>query len=674
MAQFGKADLGLIKATAGAEAAKHADSNLILGQSIKTGVGAIAEAYANKKAANNKKIAELDKAFDESYKMPSGALDAQMEEFLRKKMKGFKQVFLDNQDGSFEAKRALAENERNFTEVKEQMDNAQGIVNNNVESTYIPAGFDDDDHVLASKLKNKYYLPGMRPNATGNGNTMYYAIPINDPYPPTFSTEEQNRINDIEAKPQMERTQAELEKLTELKANKTKHEADLAKWNERDELEDEVTIDGVTTYNQNKYTLVNPNEAARYGGVDESRTNMLSYVNQETSQFTKDAHFDVMKDSSVYANEIKSRMLKGDPNAVDPQTGKKGAGKVDTRTELNDILYSDGTPNDNVMINIAFNDDGSKDTENPEEVENSYANMFIYELADTKKHSYMYNDENGNPIEWKVEDGEPNLVYGSDEWRGVAPLKDGSYLSKEQRINLLEMKLRGKDTLGVEKGVGNFDPHQITQYSKFQGIVLSEQREAQKRKHYENSNLYFDDGVPGNDPYKHAKNKRLSVEQRSAAVNTQKEQTYTNEIIDMAFGNDETESFSHYTGSKENVNRIQEILKSEFKTVGMDLFVNYSRYKPYTINIGGEDFDFKDPETRAQTLKDLKQHIVNLREEGVDDKGEIVDKGPFFKEGFLDDVENSVKEWKEDFKTKRSTHYPASVFPPAPKFLQEEEV
>ena len=664
MAQFGKADLGLIKATAGAEAAKHADSNLILGQSIKTGVGAIAEAYANKKAANNKKIGELDKAFNESYKMPSGALDTQMEDFLRDKMKSFKQVFLDNQDGSFEAKRALAENERNFMEVKEQMDNAQGIVNNNVTSSYVPNGMDDDDHVLASKLKNRYYLPGMRPNAVGNGNQMYYAIPINDKNPPTFSTQEQKKIDDIEAKPLMQRTTAENEALAELKTNKTKHDADLAEWNRVDKLRDEVTIDGVTTYNQNKYTLVNPNEAARYGGVDESRTNMLSYVNQETSQFTKDAHFDVMKTPSIYAKDIESRMLKGDPNTIDPQTGKKGAGKVDTRTELNDILYSDGTPKDNVMVNIAFNTDGTQNTEEPEEVENSYANMFIYELADTEKHSYMYNDENGNPIEWKIEEGEPNLVYGSDEWNGVAPLKDGSYLSKEERINLLEMKLRGKDTLGTEKGVGNFDPHQITQYAKFQGIVLSEQREAQKRKHYENSSLYFDDGV--NDPYQHAKNKRLSVEQRSAAVYDQKEETYTNSIIDMAFGNDDSKTFSSNTDSKEGMEKIKQILKEEFKTVGMDVEVKSSGR---SIEIEGKEFDFSDPENRVQMLKDLKLHIVNLRDEGVDDKGEIVDKGPFFKQRFLDNVENSVEDWKEDFKTKRRKHYPVSFLPDAPPFL-----
>jgi len=639
MAAFGKADIGLIKATAGAEAGQHMDSNLTLGAGIGASIGAMVENYQTKQAANNKKIGELNKAFDESYKMPPGALDTQMEDLLREKMQGFKQTFLNNQDGSFEAKRALAKNQREFDETVLLLKDSQDVVNSNVESTYVSAGMDSDDHVLASKLKNKDYLPGMRPSATGNGNEMYYAIPINDKNKPVFDAAEEKKIKDIEAKPLMQRTTAENEALAKLKANKTKHDAEVNEWDRINKLDEKTTIDGVTTYNPDKYTLVNIEEAARYGSVDESRNNMLDFVIKTTENQSTNADFnDVIEgQESTIANELKNRLINGDGDKL---------GKVDTRTELNDLLFSDGTPNDNKLVNIAFKEDGSVDTENPEEVENTYANMFIYELADPEKHSYMYNDENGNPITWETEDGE-TLTYGSDEWKTR---------SKEERRTLLEMKLRGKDNLGAQKAGGDFDPHQITQYSKFMGIVLTDQRKAQKRAHYEDSELYFDDGV--NDPYAIANNRSLgSVEKRANQVYFHKEETYTNSIIDMAFGNDDSKTFSFNTDSKEGMEKIEQILKEEFKIVGMDVEI---KSPGNSIAIDGKEFDFSDPETRVQMLNDLKQHIVDLRKE-VDREGAAVNPGSLFEEGFLGNVKNSVEDWKKDFKTKRDKYYPPSI-------------
>jgi len=656
MAAFGKADTGLIKATATAEAGQYMDSNLALGVGIGAGVDAIVESYKTKQLANKKKITDLNKAFDDSYKMPSGALDPQMQTFLQTKMEDFKQTFLDNQDGSFKSKRALAENQRKFDEMVLLMKDAQDVVNSNVEATYIPEGFDDDDHLLASKLQNRDYLPGMRPNAAGNGNELYYAIPINSTKPPEFDDVDAKRIKDIEAKPVMTRTRAELDELQGLKANKTKHDTELKEWNDRNNLKDKTTIDGVTTYNPNKYTLVNVNDAARYGSVDESRNNMLGFVIKTTEKSSTNADFnDVVEgQETTIANELKKRLVK---------TGDKdGLGKVDTRTELNDLLFSDGTPNDNKVVNIAFKEDGSVDTENPEEVDNTYANMFIYELADPEKHSYMYNDENGNPITWATEDGQ-TLTYGSDEWKAR---------SKEDRRTLLEMKLRGKDNVGAQKAGGDFDPHQITQYSKFMGIVLTDQRKAQKRAHYEKSELYFDDGV--NDPYAIANNGSLgSVQKRADAVYAKKMDTYTNSIIDMAFGNDDSKTFSFNTNSKEGMEKIEQILKEEFKTVGMDVKI---KSPGQSIEIDGELFDFSDPENRVQVLNDLKQHIIDLRDDIDPQTKEPVNPGASFADDFLGNVGNSVEEWKEDFLTKRNKHYPPSTTSPvdlSPTLINEAE-
>ena len=651
MAGFGKADTGLINATAGAEAGQHIDGNLVMGAGIASGVGKIVEEYAKNQASQQKKAGELDAAFSKDYQMPDGSLDIQMEEFLAEKMKGFKQVFSENQGSSYEEKRILAKNHKEFKETIEAMNNGQFLIDNNVTAEYVPNGMDDDDLVIAGKLKGKDYRPGMRPNAAGNGNNFYFAVPINSKLAPVFDDNSEKKLAELENKPLMTRSRAEIDQLTELKANKTKHDTELAEWNRVNGLEDKTTVNGVTTYNPNKYTLVNTNEAARYGGVDESRTNMLSYVNQETANFTKDSHFDNMKSSAVYAKDIENRMLKGDPDAVDPQTGKKGAGKIDTRTELNDVLFSDGTPDDNIMVNIAFNEDGSENTENPEMVENSYANMFINELANAEKHSYMYNDENGDPIEWKTGEGEANLVYDT------TPGSKWMDLSKKERRTLLDMKLRGKDELGVEKGTANFDPHQITQYSKFQGVVLSEQREVQKRTHYENSGLYFDNGIEGSNPYAIAEDKSLSIKQRNQLVYNEKEESYTNGIIDLAFGSESGGSMmlQSRTSTKEGVEKIEKVLKAEFKAAGMNMVI---KSPGRSIQINGVEFDFSDQENAAQVLKDLKQHIADLR--SADMLNDVEDEKLFMKPSFIRGKKNSVKDWKKDFDAKREQYYPAS--------------
>lgn len=649
MAGFGKADVGLIKATAGAEAGQHADGNLVIGAGVASSVGKIVEEYSKNKASQQKKASELDAAFNKDYQMPDGSLDVQMEEFLAEKMKGYKQVYSENQDGSYESRRVLAQNQRNFKETIKAMNDGQFLVDNNHASEYVPNGMDSDDLVVAGKLKAKDYRPGMRPNASGSGNDFYFAVPINSKKPPIFNTRDEERMATIQSIPLMTRSSNEVEELVKLNSNKEKHESELAEWNRINKLEDEVTVNGVTTYNQEKYTLVNTNEAARYGGVDESRTNMLTYVNQETANFTKDSHFTTIKSPGVYAQDIKKRMENGDPDAIDPVTGKKGAGKIDTRTELNDILFSDGTPDDNQMVNIAFNDDGTEDTENPEEVENSYANMFIYELADPEKHSYMYKDDNGNPIEWKLEKDEPNLVYD------ITPGSKWMDLSKKAKINLLDMKLRGKDTFGVEKGTSNFDPHQITQYSKFQGIVLHEQRQAQKRTHYEKSGLYFDDGTEGANPYAHAENKSLSLKDREQMVYNQKERSYTNSIVDLAFGNDQqgSSTFINRVSTKDGVEKVEQVLKAEFKEAGMNLNI---KSPGKSIEINGEKFDFSDPENAAQTLKDLKQYIADIRSDDMNNTE--ADDSLFMNSGFIGSKPTSVKEWKAEFDQKREQYYP----------------
>ena len=73
MAQFGKADVGLIKATAGAEQSKFVDSNLTTGMAIS---GLVDE--LNKKAAVQAGIqASIQKDIDDKFDVPTGNLSKQ---------------------------------------------------------------------------------------------------------------------------------------------------------------------------------------------------------------------------------------------------------------------------------------------------------------------------------------------------------------------------------------------------------------------------------------------------------------------------------------------------------------------------------------------------------------------------------------------------------------------
>jgi len=641
MAQFGRADTGLIQATAGAEKSQYIDDNMVMGAGVISGVSTAITQFVQNKQSKRKKARDLNAAFDKEYQMPSGSLDTQMEEFLAEEMKAFKQTFLDNQDGSFKSKRALSENQRKFNEYVDGLSDAQGVVDGNRASSVTPNGFDDDDALVAAKFKNRRYLPGKRPNASNGGDEFYFAVPKNDRLKPVFDPNLDTKLVELEAMPIGAMSSGNLDLLKDIKAQKIKFNKELVEWDRVNDLEDKVTVNGVTTYNEQKYDLYNPNEIAKFGGVDESRANMLDHTNTETANFTKNSHFDIMKKPAVFEADIKKRMLEGD---------KDNKGKIDTRTELNDVLFSDGTPNDNLLVNIAFNEDGTPNEDNPEMVENSYANMFINELTDQSedsKHSYMYNDENGEPIKWAQEGDEGDLVYGTDEWYSK---------SKSERSTLLEMKLRGKDELGSRKGTANFDPHQITQYAKFQSIVLSEQREAQKRTHYEKSGLYFDDGS-GN-PYLAAENKSLTPKQRESEVFNQKEESYTNSIIDLAFGNDKSEMFTNRISTKDGIESIEKVLKAEFKAAGMDIKV---KSPGRSIEIEGKEFDFSDPATARETLKSLKQHISDLRDSAVDENGNVNDESFFIKDIFLGGKANSITEWAEEFSTKKNQYYPAEV-------------
>ena len=80
MAQFGKADIGLIKATAGAEQSKFVDSNLMAGMAVS---GLVDE--LNKKATVQAGIqASIKKDIDDKFNAPTGNLSEQFTKNLAK--------------------------------------------------------------------------------------------------------------------------------------------------------------------------------------------------------------------------------------------------------------------------------------------------------------------------------------------------------------------------------------------------------------------------------------------------------------------------------------------------------------------------------------------------------------------------------------------------------------
>ena len=104
MAQFGKADVGLIKATAGAEQSKFVDSNLTTGMAIS---GLVDE--LNKKAAVQAGIqASIQKDIDDKFDVPTGNLSKQFTDNLAKFLPGEKNKYANVKGGGI-----LANNEKN---------------------------------------------------------------------------------------------------------------------------------------------------------------------------------------------------------------------------------------------------------------------------------------------------------------------------------------------------------------------------------------------------------------------------------------------------------------------------------------------------------------------------------------------------------------------------------
>ena len=78
MAAFGKADIGLIKATAGAEAGQYVDENLMIGSAI----GGALDAISKQQAALKEQNAALQKEIEGSFKPVTGNPDQQFLEYL----------------------------------------------------------------------------------------------------------------------------------------------------------------------------------------------------------------------------------------------------------------------------------------------------------------------------------------------------------------------------------------------------------------------------------------------------------------------------------------------------------------------------------------------------------------------------------------------------------------
>ena len=141
-------------------------------------------------------------------------------------------------------------------------------------------------------------------------------------------------------------------------------------------------------------------------------------------------------------------------------------------------------------------------------------------------------------------------------------------------------------------------------------------------------------------------------------VYNEKEESYTNNIIDLAFGSESKQGssvFMNRVSTKEGVEKIEKVLKAEFKAAGMNMTI---KSPGKSIEINGEEFDFSDQENAAQALKDLKQFIVDLRSDDM--FNENADESLFMNQGFIGGKTNSVKDWKKEFDEKREQYYPTA--------------
>ena len=508
MAQFGKADVGLIKATAGAEQSKFVDSNLTTGMAIS---GLVDE--LNKKAAVQAGIqASIQKDIDDKFDVPTGNLSKQFTDNLAKFLPGEKNKYANVKGGGI-----LANNEKNnivngSNNYMAGVDSIMGKIQTNGDknisngpghdpktSQYLDQ-IDAGDYEVVTTYNNKG-----EPQA--NVAVPLYVDPKGSEFTFTDAQGAAGNVDDLIAKlkqdPDYEMsTDEQKEYDAYMTADKKFND-----WKANSKLPNgEINPAMYQYYNDTTFPL-------REANSDQAGQEVAIY-NENVSLLKNDADHKAILDASLYKDQWFGQVEKY--SGVDLQ-----------HTLFNDV---------------------SRD-----KIDNSYGDLFVNQ---TGKDPDMYKNADGEFITMMLitqQDGEDvpkNIQYGSDDW---------TELGESVQKKLLQMHIKGEGSDGKYNPEKNSDFHK-NGYARFMGNVTRDAALLKQREYFENKGMYFDngDGNPVNETTtENRKQQAYTYHKFDAAF---PERLLSDE---MGFGNVEGDG-------RVGLGEIELALKEEFPDIGFE--------------------------------------------------------------------------------------------------------
>ena len=452
MAAFGKADIGLIKATAGAEQSKFVDDNLMTGMAISGFVDEL-----NKKAAVQAGIqAGIQKDIDDKFGTTSANLPTQFSDNLVEFVPGMKNSYAGVSGNDIMGKHKKSQILTNHDDYLVEVEGLVGTIKANADG--------DAVNGVGHNAKSSYYLDQMKAE-----NYQVFTAYDKDGKPSP------NVAVPMKVKPRLDgfefeyngtkMTLADLEGKT---FSGTAEESELAQasqkaqtayataekgYNEWNSLEDK--IDGRP--NPAKYQIYNSKTLPSRESNKDNAAAELGIYNKNVGLLKGDSDHNNIADASTYGSQWK--------NQVDGYSG----------LDLQHTLFTDASDDD---------------------VDNSYGDLFINQ---TGKDPNMYKNDKGEFITFAV----GGVVHGMQN-RSIQystdPESEWGQLREADQKKLLEMHIRGGRTDGSYNPDDNSDFHKDG-YANFMGKVTRDAALIKQREYFENKSRFFDngDGNPIND-------------------------------------------------------------------------------------------------------------------------------------------------------------------------------
>ena len=579
MAAFGQADLGLIKATAGAEAGQYMDSNLTIGSAI----GGVLKTMQAQQAATQKKNTALQKEIDGKFSMPTGTLDNNL-----------RGLAIDNTTSSItdyanitgtgiqsnSVKQTLVDNTNLYNE---QISTTQGNLNYIRSDDFeIPSGATEEMKNFYLHVQNESEVNYFKTSEDGKEQVMMAVPKQTQPQFEIEGTDDYNTYQALEEIEADEDNKLNAQQIIDLGAFRQQG-IDYLKW--------KGTGTGVHTnpdgsYNPDKYIIQN-GAGMSVGENMENKANIAKVYNSNVTNVTSSAALNDPRSPSDYAANV-------------------------TMT-LNDKNFDAGGE---AMQNIAFNTNlgFESDWDNDGELD-SFASVFIGGVNTDKKdlEELMYTNIDKTPIHWKFTDlgftddqiakfdtnGDGKIEWSNDpdsEWQKNL----GGNENQETREGMLDFWLRGRDSNG------NTNPDKRkkwikNRYASFMGEVVYDARVAKQRTHFEEKNRYFNTGIAGSDP----------VFKTAEATEAAKGVTYNKTKFNNAFPKELIGDGINITTTPDGFKKIFPQLRSRFPDCE---FYTPNGGKLQVENAAGdkEEFDFEVGNFSTNTKTDVANEYKRL--------------------------------------------------------------